>query len=583
MVVWEPRDYDRGKHPGGNDAVDPQGGFTQHGPAIEASLKIASEYAELPPDDVIVLNRLGIGQPYLRAAHRASQKTGISTLEVLLQAGVISRETWLESQNLLKSDQRERPLERDTQQHLLVQAIHNLRQHAPHYSAEQTFSIPQILLALILIAVAAIGVFSFPFLLASAVIVFLATVYFSSILFRGALLFALDGKRPITGAVAMQEGHELPIYSVLVALRNESGQIGELTRRLQLLDWPQDRLDIKLICEEDDPETIFAIRRANLPACFEVIVVPPASPRTKPKALNYALPLCRGDYLVLYDAEDQPSPGQLREAYDTFSRSDPELACLQAPLRIHNGDQSWLSRMFAIEYLTLFNGILPVMARWRVPIPLGGTSNHFRTSALKAVGARDPFNVTEDADLGVRLYREGYRCSTINLPTFEEAPPSFRPWLTQRTRWLKGWMQTILVHSRNPFHLVQDIGLKNTIVFHLILTSIVVSTLIHPVFIVYTINQFIWLHVSSLSAKDSILVAGSVFNLVGGYTTYGLLALAVLRSTGYQEFAKSLVTLPVYWLLLSIAGWRALVHLFVVPHHWEKTPHGLAIRASRPK
>ena len=208
---------------------------------------------------------------------------------------------------------------------------------------------------------------------------------------------------------------------------------------------------------------------------------------------------------------------------------------------------------------------------------------HFRTSTLKAVGAWDPFNVTEDADLGVRLYREGYESGTINSPTYEEAPPTLRPWLTQRTRWIKGWMQTILIHCRNPIHLVQDMGLKNTIVFHLILTSVVISTLIHPVFIAYTLNQFVWLHTSSLSALDSAMVAGSVFNLVGGYTTYGLLALAVLRATGHQKFALSLVTLPFYWLLLSIAGWRALVYLFVAPHHWEKTPHGLAIGGSRPK
>lgn len=474
-------------------------------------------------------------------------------------------------------------LEPETRQHLLVQAIHNLRQQAPHYSAEQTFSAPQLITAFILLSIIALGVILFPQLLVAAVFVLLAAVYFSSILFRGALLFSYNEKDPATDVIARPEDHDLPVYSVLVALYKESGQIGELTKRLQLLDWPKDRLDIKLICEEDDPETIFAIRRANLPVCFELIVVPPALPRTKPKALNYALPLCRGKYLVLYDAEDRPSPGQLREAYDTFAKSDPELACLQAPLRIHNGDQSCLSRMFAIEYLTLFNGILPVMAKWRVPIPLGGTSNHFRTAALKAVGAWDPFNVTEDADLGVRLYREGYRCNTLNLPTFEEAPPNLWPWITQRTRWIKGWMQTILVHSRNPFHLAQDMGLINTIVFHLILTSVVVSTLIHPVFIVYTINQLIWLHTSSLSAVDSAMVAGSIFNLVGGYTTYGLLALAVLRATGYGRFAKSLVTLPIYWLLLSIAGWRALVHLFVAPHHWEKTPHGLAIRGSRPK
>ena len=570
MVVWEPREYERGKHPGGIEAVDPQRGLKQHGYCCESSLDHFHAIATPLPDDVRVLNHYGIGQPHLRAAHRTSLKTGVPILEVLLQAGVISRELWLDAQYFLKYRQRRGLDNPETRQHLLVQAVHNLRKHAPHYSAEQTLSVPQTLIVIFTICAIVVAGIVYPHLTVSACIAFLAVFYFSIIVLRGALLSSFEENYSLDKVALSTGDRDLPVYSILVALYKESGQVQELTKRLQQIDWPQERLDIKLICEEDDPETIFAIRRANLPPSFELIVVPPASPRTKPKALNYALPLCRGEYLVLYDAEDRPSPGQLREAYETFANSDPSLACLQAPLRIHNGDQTWLSRMFAIEYLTLFNGILPVLAKWRVPIPLGGTSNHFRTDVLKAVGAWDPFNVTEDADLGVRLCREGYRCSTIKLPTWEEAPPTLQPWIKQRTRWIKGWMQTILVHSRNPVHLTQDIGLKNTIVFHLMLTSIVVSTLIHPIFIAYTIKQIFWPFTSSLSVLDSAMVAGSVFNLVGGYTTYGLLALAVLRATSHGKFAKSLVTLPVYWLLLSIAGWRALFYLVVAPHHWEK-------------
>jgi len=195
---------------------------------------------------------------------------------------------------------------------------------------------------------------------------------------------------------------------------------------------------------------------------------------------------------------------------------------------------------------------------------------------LKSIGAWDPYNVTEDADLGIRLFREGYRSATITLPTYEEAPPQLWPWVKQRTRWLKGWMQTVLVHSRNPFHFFSDIGFKNTIAFHLLMTSIIISALIHPFFIaIFTWQAFSWGSAAS-SGVDGLLIATSVFNLVGGYTTYALLAYAVLKNSRYNACSKLLFTLPIYWLLISFAGWRALIHLIVKPHEWEKTPHGLA-------
>ncbi len=266
----------------------------------------------------------------------------------------------------------------------------------------------------------------------------------------------------------------------------------------------------------------------------------------------------------------------MREAYLKFKNEDVKLACLQSPLHIHNNNQNWLAGMFAVEYMTLFNGILPVLAKWRVPIPLGGTSNHFKMDVLKRIGAWDPYNVTEDADLGIRLFREGYRCSTIPLPTYEEAPPRLWPWIKQRTRWLKGWMQTVLVHSRNPMHFISDLGYKNAFAFHLLMTSIIISVLIHPFFLAFSFWQILNLSTLSTSSIDGLLITTSIFNLVGGYTTYGLLAYAVLENSRYAYVSKLLFSLPLYWLLISITGWRALVHLIVKPHKWEKTPHGLA-------
>lgn len=527
------------------------------------------------PAELLILNRYGIGYPYLKAAWKLSQKYQIEAFEILIKTKVISLQTWFDAQSMLAHEREHAITKRKKKALLLNQSIHNLSNTLPHYSAKKTFTAWQtIALLLSLITLGGLVYTNNQ----SAIVVclmFLSAFYTASILLRGLLLASFTSAPNVTKEAISMHDDALPTYSVLVALYKEANQIEALTQSLWELDWPKHKLDIKLICEADDYETIAAILDAKLPPCFELIQVTPAYPRTKPKALNYALPLCDGEYLVLYDAEDKPSPGQLKEAYAKFMTEDKNLACLQAPLHIHNHKQSWLSAMFAIEYVTLFSGILPILAKWNVPIPLGGTSNHFKTDILKNIGAWDPYNVTEDADLGVRLFREGYRCSTITQPTYEEAPPDFIPWIKQRTRWLKGWMQTVLVHNRNPIHLLSDIGLKNLLAFHLLLTSLIISALIHPIFFGVIIWQLVSLGTPTYGA-DGLMVALSVFNLVGGYTTYGLLAYAVLQTSRYDSSVKLLFTLPFYWMLISIAGWRAFIHLIVKPHEWEKTPHGLA-------
>ena len=197
-------------------------------------------------------------------------------------------------------------------------------------------------------------------------------------------------------------------------LYREANMLAGLTRALSRLDYPAAKLDIKLILETADAETIAAARALDPPGNVEILVVPDLHPRTKPKALNYALPLARGDYLVIYDAEDRPERDQLRKALAAFREGPPNLACLQAKLNLYNADDNWLTRQFTIEYCALFDGLLPALDRLRLPIPLGGTSNHFRLAALKWLMAWDPFNVTEDADLGTRLSRSGYRCQVLS-------------------------------------------------------------------------------------------------------------------------------------------------------------------------
>jgi hypothetical protein len=235
-----------------------------------------------------------------------------------------------------------------------------------------------------------------------------------------------------------------PIYTVLVALWREANMVPQLMGALSQLEWPKDRLEIKLICEADDPETIAAIEANQLRSMVEVIAVPPSQPRTKPKALRYALPMCRGEFAVLYDAEDIPHPYQLQEAWRIFDNAPPQLGCLQAPLEIVNAQSNWIARCFAFEYVALFRGLVPWLASRNIAFPLGGTSNHFRRSVLDAVGGWDPHNVTEDADLGIRLARLGYSTGVLSRPTYEAAPDTLVDWRPQRARWNKGWLHLCL-------------------------------------------------------------------------------------------------------------------------------------------
>ncbi len=236
----------------------------------------------------------------------------------------------------------------------------------------------------------------------------------------------------------------LPVYTVAIALYREAAAVPGLIAALRNLNYPLEKLDIKLVIEPDDFETRRAIDRLQLGPPFEIIIAPDYGPRTKPKALNAALPFARGTFVAVFDAEDRPEPDQLRLALDAFAAGDERLACVQARLTIDNTADSWLTRLFTAEYAGLFDVFLPGLATWRLPLPLGGSSNHFRTSVLRQIGAWDPYNVTEDADLGMRLARFGYRTAVIPSTTYEEAPARFGPWLRQRTRWFKGWMQTWL-------------------------------------------------------------------------------------------------------------------------------------------
>jgi cellulose synthase/poly-beta-1,6-N-acetylglucosamine synthase-like glycosyltransferase len=388
--------------------------------------------------------------------------------------------------------------------------------------------------------------------------------------------------RPRVQALAnLGDDASLPVYSVLVALYREADVLPGLVRALAALDYPAAKLQVLLALEKDDHETLRVAEALDLPGNFEIVRVPDRGPRTKPKTLNYALGLARGEFVVVYDAEDLPQPDQVRRALAIFSAAGPEVACVQAQLDIHNAHTNWLTRQFTLEYAALFAAILPALERLNIPVPLGGTSNHFRAGTLRRIGAWDPYNVTEDADLGFRIAREGFVTTTLQSSTWEEAPQQLGNWFRQRTRWIKGWMQTFLVHNRAPRRILRDLGWKRWIGLNVLMGSILLSILVHP-------WCYLLLIVEGASGRLFVEATGhvqrwlwwiAVLNLGLGYASAMMLgALAAIR-IGRPELAKQALLTPIYWLLISCAGYRALIQLVRSPYLWEKTQHGAGAAA----
>ena len=374
--------------------------------------------------------------------------------------------------------------------------------------------------------------------------------------------------------VAALDERRLPTYTILVPLYREAAIVARLIRDLDALDYPRTRLDVKLLCEEDDVETIEMVRRLVLPPHFHLVVVPDSQPKTKPKACNYGLQLATGDYCVIYDAEDRPDPDQLKKALVAFAAAPDDVVCMQAKLNHYNQDQNILTSWFANEYSMHFELILPAMGASESPIPLGGTSNHFRTRTLRELGAWDPFNVTEDADLGIRLHREGYRTAVIDSTTLEEANSQLGNWVRQRSRWSKGHFQTWLVHMRHPLQLLRQTGLKGFVSFNLTLGSAFVL-LINPVFwaltTLYALTQ--WGFIEQIFPSP-VFYASSLMLFVGNFV-FVYLNVAGSLQRGEFGLTRTAMLSPIYWGLMSYAAWKGFIQLFTNPFYWEKTEHGL--------
>ncbi len=375
-------------------------------------------------------------------------------------------------------------------------------------------------------------------------------------------------------AVASLVDRDLPVYTVLVPMYREARVLPLLAQALKGLDYPASKLEVKLVLEEDDDETIGAAKELDLPGNFEIIRVPPSQPKTKPKACNYALQFCRGEYLTIYDAEDQPEPDQLKKAVLAFQTAEDSLVCVQARLNYFNRGENWLTKMFTLEYSQWFDFLLPGLDALNVPIPLGGTSNHFKLAALRQVNGWDPYNVTEDADLGIRLAQEGFTVGVINSTTYEEANGVMSSWVKQRSRWIKGYMQTWLVHMRDPVHLYRSIGPVGFFSFHFFIGAPAFTVLLNPILWAITLlmygaklEPFGWLFVEPFGTL-------ALFNLVVGNLFLVYFGVVAALKRRYYDLVVVGLTLPFYWVLHSVAGYKALKQLITNPHYWEKTEHG---------
>jgi len=405
-------------------------------------------------------------------------------------------------------------------------------------------------------------------------------VYLAMVTYRFTL-FVRSSKTDVVLTITDEEARQypdelLPDYTILIPAFREPEVISRLIEHIANIEYPESRLDIKVLIEADDHETIDAIGDADPGQHFELVFIPPAEPRTKPKALNYGLSLATGDLLAVYDVEDIPDPLQLRRAAIAMSRLGPDVGCLQSKLSYHNPDQNLITRWFTIEYTMWFTFFLPGLASINAPIPLGGTSNHFRRSVLRLLGGWDPYNVTEDADLGIRMFREGFRVGILDSTTDEEANSDFVNWIKQRSRWYKGYLQTLVVHLREPRVLVREVGWGGFVNFCLFVGGTPTLALLNPIFWLLTATWF----ASQPHFIEEIFPAPIYYIGLAcwAFGNFLLLYLTVIscrlsRRTGLLWAA---LLVPLYWVMMSIAAVKAVWQLAFSPTHWEKTVHGLS-------
>jgi cellulose synthase/poly-beta-1,6-N-acetylglucosamine synthase-like glycosyltransferase len=461
----------------------------------------------------------------------------------------------------------------------LERSVLGLLQWAPEFSSYRTLSTAQGRLAVALAVGVIAGLAIQPIGTLVAFNAILTAIYLVVFGYGIRILRAIVRRPPLVtvadGEARWAREQALPRYTVLVAAFQEQDVIAETIRNLESLEYPADRLEVFLLLEAEDEATILAAEAARPRADIHIVRVPDAPPKTKPKALNYGLQLATGDLVTVFDAEDRPDPLQLRRAALAFARLDPSVACLQAKLHYHNVNQNQITRWFSAEYLRWFGSVLPALVALGTPVPLGGTSMHVRRDVLELVGAWDPFNVTEDADLGIRLARFGYRTEVLDSVTYEEANSDFVNWVKQRSRWYKGYLQTWLVHMRHPVQLWRQLGGDGFLGFQVTVGATPLLALANPFFWVLTA---IWLFGGVALVKvlfpPWIFYPALVSVALGNFLALYQLVIAVRLAAAPGLLVSALLS-PIYWVFMSIAAIRAFAQLISAPSFWEKTMHGL--------
>jgi cellulose synthase/poly-beta-1,6-N-acetylglucosamine synthase-like glycosyltransferase len=430
-----------------------------------------------------------------------------------------------------------------------------------------------------------LGITFSPLLTITIVIAVMTAIYFADVVFSlSVLLKSLHFPPELAftdNDIDAIKDTTLPLYSILCPLYKEAHILPEFCEAIKELDWPKNKLEVLLLLEEDDKDTIAAAKTLNLPSYFKVIVVPHSFPKTKPKACNYGLMKAKGEFIVIYDAEDVPDAYQLKKAVLAFERVPSNVKCIQAKLNYYNPHQNLLTRMFTAEYSLWFDLVLTGLQSIDSLIPLGGTSNHFRRQDLIDMNGWDAFNVTEDCDLGIRMVKRGYRTALIESTTLEEANSDVKNWIYQRSRWIKGYMVSYFVHMRHPGSFIRDKQWQHLIALQINVGGKILSMFINPLMWVITITYFAFRtfagpYIQSLFPTAIFYMA--VLCLVVGNFMYVYYYMIGCAKREHFSIVKYVYFVPFYWLLMSVAAWLALYKLIVAPHHWAKTKHGLHLK-----
>ncbi|MBU9763680.1 glycosyltransferase [Mycobacterium sp. TNTM28] len=371
---------------------------------------------------------------------------------------------------------------------------------------------------------------------------------------------------------------QLPRYTVLVPAYNEPEVVADLLGAMAALEYPSDKLQVLLLLEADDDVTINAAKACAQSDMITIVLVPPADPRTKPKACNYGLFFATGDIVTIYDAEDLPDPLQLRRVVAAFHQLPDNIACVQAKLAYHNGHQNLLTGWFTAEYALWFGYLLPGMMNSSSPIPLGGTSNHLRRDVLDQIGSWDPFNVTEDADLGLRIASTGYQTAVVDSTTLEEANSDPINWVRQRSRWYKGYLQTWLVHIRRPVRLFRTLGLRSFLRFNLVLAGTPIIAVLNLMFWLITVLWFLGQPAAVGAVFPPYVYFPALVCLILGNIATMYMNLITLREDDRSDLLVAALTVPAFWVMMSVAATKGVYQLIRNPSYWEKTFHGLTER-----